>query len=92
MGNQEGEIRVLARETSANSEIERSIITITDNGQGIPDLIINKVYDPFFTTRENGTGLGLSIARQIVSTHEGGITISSKEHQGTKVEMWLPLP
>ena len=71
---------------------EKSIITIIDNGIGIPDLIIDKIYDPFFTTRDNGTGLGLSIVKQIVDAHKGGITISSKEHQGVTAEVWLPLP
>jgi len=86
------EIRVTARETKDDSGAEKSVLTIIDNGIGISDLIIDKIYDPFFTTRENGTGLGLSIAKQIVDTHGGGITISSKKHQGTTTEVWLPLP
>ena len=90
--NKDGEIRVTANEVTDNSGTEKTVLTIVDNGAGIPDLIIDKIYDPFFTTRENGTGLGLSIAKQIVNTHGGGITITSKERQGTTAEVWLPLP
>jgi two-component system sensor histidine kinase PilS (NtrC family) len=90
--NRDDEIRIIAREDADDSGAEKTVLTIIDNGRGIPDLIIDKIYDPFFTTRENGTGLGLSIAKQIVNTHNGGITISSKEHQGTTTEVWLPLP
>jgi len=90
--SKDDEIRVIAREDADDSGAEKTVLTIIDNGRGIPDLIIDKIYDPFFTTRENGTGLGLSIAKQIVNTHDGGITISSKEHQGTTTEVWLPLP
>ena len=86
------EIRVTAREATDDAGAERSVLTLIDNGIGIPDLIIDKIYDPFFTTREDGTGLGLSIAKQIVDTHGGGISISSKKHQGTTTEVWLPLP
>jgi signal transduction histidine kinase len=90
--NKDGEIRVTAKEVTDNSGTEKTVLSIVDNGAGIPDLIIDKIYDPFFTTRENGTGLGLSIAKQIVNIHGGGITITSKKHQGTTAEVWLPLP
>ena len=90
--NEQYEIRVTAREVTGETGSEKSVLTITDNGTGIPDLIIDKVFDPFFTTRENGTGLGLSIAKQIVDTHGGEITIRSKKHQGTTIEVMLPLP
>jgi two-component system sensor histidine kinase PilS (NtrC family) len=92
MRNKEGEIRIIAREVTEDNGAERTVITIIDNGVGISDLIIDKVFDPFFTTRVNGTGLGLSIVKQIVETHGGGITISSDENEGTRVEIWLPLP
>jgi len=90
--NEADEIRVTAGETTDDTGAEKSVITISDNGIGIPDLIIYKIYDPFFTTRENGTGLGLSIAKQIVDTHGGEITVTSKKNQGTTTEIWLPLP
>lgn len=90
--NREGEIRIMARETTEESGEERTVITIIDNGIGISELIIDQVFEPFFTTRENGTGLGLSIAKQIVGTHNGSITINSRKNESTTVEVWLPLP
>jgi two-component system sensor histidine kinase PilS (NtrC family) len=90
--NMDGEIRVTAREVEEDSGAEKTVITITDTGRGIPDHIINRIVEPFFTTRENGTGLGLSIVKQIINAHEGSINITSKEKQGTSIEVWLPLP
>jgi two-component system sensor histidine kinase PilS (NtrC family) len=90
--NMEGEIRFIAQEKEDEIGNERTVFTIIDTGRGIPDLIIDKIYEPFFTTRENGTGLGLSIAKQIASSHGGGISISSTENKGTTAEVWLPLP
>ena len=90
--NKGGEIRVIAKEAMDDAGTEKTVLTVIDTGQGISDLIIDKVYEPFFTTRENGTGLGLSIVKQIVAAHEGGITITSSENEGTTAEIWLPLP
>ncbi|MDX1775028.1 MAG: ATP-binding protein [Desulfobulbales bacterium] len=90
--NMEGEIRISAREVEDETGAEKSVLTISDTGRGISDLIIDKIYEPFFTTRENGTGLGLSIAKQIVDSHEGEINITSTENKGTTAEVWLPLP
>jgi two-component system sensor histidine kinase PilS (NtrC family) len=90
--NKAGEIRIIAREITEDTGEEKTILTIIDTGIGISDLIIDKVFEPFFTTRENGTGLGLSIVEQIVKTHDGGITLSSREQEGTTAEVWLPLP
>jgi two-component system sensor histidine kinase PilS (NtrC family) len=92
LNDNEGEIRIIAREITEDSGEEKTVLTIIDNGIGISDLIIDKVFDPFFTTRENGTGLGLSIVKQIAETHDGGITITSSEKEGTTAELWLPLP
>ena len=92
MENKAGEIRIIAHEITEDSGEEKTVLTIIDNGRGISDLIIDKIFEPFFTTRENGTGLGLSIAKQIVETHDGVITISSREKKGTTAEVWLPLP
>jgi len=90
--NREGEIRIVAHENEDDNGAEQTVITITDTGRGIPDLIVEKIYEPFFTTRENGTGLGLSIVKQIINAHNGSITITSAENKGTTAEVRLPLP
>ncbi len=90
--NREGGIHIIAQEEEDVTGAESTVITIIDTGRGIPDLIIAKIHEPFFTTRENGTGLGLSIVKQIVSAHGGKITFSSTENMGTTVKVCLPLP
>jgi nitrogen fixation/metabolism regulation signal transduction histidine kinase len=60
-------------------------ITITDNGPGIPEPIMDKVFIPFFTTRENGSGIGLSLSRQIMQMHGGSLKIKSVPGKPTSV-------
>lgn len=67
------------------------IIEISDNGPGIPDFLIGKIMEPFFTTKEEGTGLGLSIVASIIEEHKGSIDIKSKEGEGTTFIITLPL-
>ena len=89
---------VQALETKGNISISTEpehdgiSVRITDTGKGIPKEIINKVYDPFFTTKDvgSGTGLGLSICYEIVKTHSGTIDVSSEEGKGTSFKIWLP--
>ncbi len=68
-------------------------INVKDNGRGIADDIIGKVFTPFFTTKKNnqGTGLGLAIVRAIILRHRGEIFINSEEGKGTIVTILLPL-
>ncbi len=65
-------------------------ITVRDTGGGIPASVLPRVFDPFFTTRENGTGLGLSISDTIVRDHDGWIDIDSVPGTGTAVSVVLP--
>ncbi len=60
------------------SEKQRVEIQVIDNGPGIPEEIIEQIFVPFFTTRENGSGIGLSLSRQIMRLHGGSITAVSK--------------
>jgi two-component system sensor histidine kinase PilS (NtrC family) len=90
--NREGEIQISAHEIEDDTGSERTIITIRDSGKGIPSHIVEKMFEPFYTTRENGTGLGLSIVKQIINAHNGTITISSAENKGTTAKISLPLP
>ncbi|WP_198508240.1 ATP-binding protein [Bacillus alkalisoli] len=70
---------------------KEALLIFKDNGVGISDVALKKVFDPFFTNKEMGTGLGLVICKRIVEYHNGTITIDSKEGQGTFVTISLPL-
>jgi PAS domain S-box-containing protein len=65
-------------------------IKIKDNGIGISNEDIKRIYDPFFTTKSVGTGLGLSISQQIIRDHHGYINIFSQPGEGTEVQISLP--
>jgi two-component system sensor histidine kinase PilS (NtrC family) len=66
-------------------------VKITDNGPGIPPEIRDKVFHPFFTTKERGTGLGLSTAKRFVEAHDGIIAVTVPPLGGTVVTVRLPL-
>lgn len=69
------------------------VLSISDNGVGIPEEDLDKVFDPFYTTKtkeKGGIGLGLTIVQQIVNAHHGRIVIKSKVGQGTTVAVRLP--
>ncbi|HVZ96236.1 MAG TPA: ATP-binding protein [Chitinophagaceae bacterium] len=72
-----------------NDKVE---ITVKDNGNGIPDSIKEKIFQPFFTTKPtgSGTGLGLSLSYDIIKAHGGEITVESKEGEGTSFIIALP--
>ena len=72
---------------------DKCVISVIDEGVGIPKENLDRVTDPFFTTRqgEGGTGLGLSIAYSIIQEHKGSIEISSEEGKGTVVRIILPV-
>jgi PAS domain S-box-containing protein len=65
-------------------------ISIKDNGIGIPDDIINKIFDPYFTTKTTGQGLGLTSVYSIIKKHEGHITAESISGKGTTFTIFLP--
>ena len=67
----------------------RLLTTISDTGEGIPAADLKRVFDPFFTTREDGTGLGLSIVHGIITQHAGKLEIKSRLKEGTTVSVIL---
>lgn len=68
-------------------------IAVSDTGVGIPEQYLDKIFEPYFTTRkkETGTGLGLSIAHGIVKAHQGHITVYSEPGRGSTFHVYLPL-
>jgi signal transduction histidine kinase len=85
-----GQIRVAAHREDGRQE---AVITVEDTGVGIPKEEIDHIFDPFYTTKEIGvgTGLGLSIAYGIIEKHRGAISVESKEGEGTRFIIRLPL-
>ena len=65
---------------------------VRDNGCGIPPDKIDRIFNPFFTTKEKGTGLGMAISKKIVEAHEGTIDVVSEPGRGTEFAVTLPLP
>lgn len=76
---------------SAVREDDSIIVKCTDNGCGIPDDVIDTIFDPFVTYKENGTGLGLCSAKQIVELHGGMISVQSSPGSSTVFTVTLPV-
>ena len=66
-------------------------ISISDTGRGIPKEDLERVFEPFFSTKRKGTGLGLAIVHQIVESHKGEIQVESREGQGATFRITLPI-
>jgi nitrogen fixation/metabolism regulation signal transduction histidine kinase len=65
-------------------------VEISDSGVGMDRETLDRIFDPYFSTKEVGTGLGLSIAKKIIEDHAGKIEASSKKNEGTKIIIFLP--
>jgi signal transduction histidine kinase len=66
-------------------------IFFEDDGEGIPQDLMEKIWDPFFTTKAKGTGLGLGIVKNIIESHSGSVQISAKPGAGARVKVELPV-
>jgi len=66
-------------------------LSISDNGKGISKENVDKIFEPFFTTKKSGTGIGLALVKKIIDMHNGKIAIESKEGQGARFIIRLPV-
>jgi PAS domain S-box-containing protein len=66
------------------------VLSVADTGGGIPEEKINRIFEPFYTTKKKGSGLGLMIVQRIVREHGGRIELESRVSQGTTFRIWLP--
>ncbi|TFG65176.1 MAG: PAS domain S-box protein [Spirochaetales bacterium] len=82
-----GYLRVTTRQ-------EEGFITvkIADSGAGIPDHLMDKIFEPYFTTKEFGSGLGLTLVYKIIKEHDGEISVESREGKGTTFSLNFPIP
>jgi two-component system, NtrC family, nitrogen regulation sensor histidine kinase NtrY len=70
---------------------DRAVLTISDEGPGVPPELQARVFDPYVTTKQTGTGLGLAIAKKIVLQHGGGIEVGERPGGGASFTVTLPL-
>ncbi len=66
-------------------------VTVRDNGCGIPEDKLAKIFNPFYTTKQTGTGLGMGIAKKVVDSHRGKIEVNSRVGEGTELSISIPL-
>ena len=76
---------------SISTDNKNVTVIFEDEGQGIPDEVIEKVWDPFFTTKEMGTGLGLGVVKNLIESHGGTIQIANRIRGGARVTVELPV-
>ncbi len=84
--DRQGEVSV-----SLTEEMNTAIVRVKDNGSGIPDNLIDKVFQPNFTTRSSGSGLGLAISKNIIQSVNGKIYFETRQDEGTTFIVELPL-
>jgi two-component system sensor histidine kinase PilS (NtrC family) len=78
---------VEARRTGAGASV-----TVADDGPGIPEAMVGRIFDPFVTTKQKGTGLGLATCHAIITEHGGRIDVDTTPGKGTKMVVSLPPP
>jgi signal transduction histidine kinase len=86
-----GTITIREEEVFEPSGRHLGVVCIRDTGPGIPHAIQSKIFQPFFTTKEDGTGLGLSIASRIIEDHRGKLEAYSQDGNGTTFTLTLPI-
>jgi signal transduction histidine kinase len=86
-----GKISVTGEEAVAENIGRSILVRISDTGPGIPKQFLEKIFDPFFSTKEEGTGLGLPIVKRIIEEHGGHIDLRSEEAGGTTFIIALPV-
>lgn len=75
----------------AGKDDDKFIMLIEDNGPGMSEQVMASLGEPFYTTKETGTGIGIPICQKIIKEHNGEFFIDSKQNQGTKITIQLPL-
>jgi signal transduction histidine kinase len=88
-GQAKGGRIVLKAGTALESGRRYVTIDVVDNGPGVPEAYIDRVFEPFFTTREEGTGYGLFLASEIVKEQSGRLTVRNNPHGGATFTIWL---
>jgi signal transduction histidine kinase len=82
-----GTVAVRVAKPASSDEWRQFRLIVEDSGPGIPPGVMEKIFNPFFTTKDDGTGLGLAIVHRIVEAHDGTISVSNRVEGGAKFEI-----
>lgn len=88
------QVEVVASQDAGASGLPSGVylrLTVSDTGAGIRPAIIDRIFDPYFTTKDKGTGLGLAVVHGIVKRHGGRISVTSREGEDTRFTVFLPV-
>jgi len=96
-----GTVSIAAREALQEAEaiedsgpqepVQTLVVEVADDGPGVPADILDRIFNPFFTTKPLGSGLGLAIVRKVVDAHDGHIDVQSGGGAGTRFRVTLPV-
>ena len=75
---------------ASGSQDEQVWFSVQDTGKGMPSEVLDKIFHPFFTTKDKGTGLGLAVIHKIITDHHGTVTVDSAAGEGSTFTVRLP--
>jgi two-component system nitrogen regulation sensor histidine kinase NtrY len=84
-------VKKITIRTSYDPELHIATLDIMDTGPGIPKVVKDRMFEPYFSTRRGGTGLGLAIVNRIIADHNGFIRVRDNEPYGTVFSIELPV-
>jgi signal transduction histidine kinase len=73
-------------------DLTDAVIVVEDTGPGLPAEVLDRIFDPYFTTREGGTGLGMAITQRILTEHGGSIQVENRAEGGARFTLRVPIP
>jgi two-component system nitrogen regulation sensor histidine kinase NtrY len=82
-----GKVKVVVRRETADGEANRIVVTVEDNGKGLPDEDRDRLTEPYVTTRTKGTGLGLAIVKKIMEDHNADLVLEDGDNGGARVTL-----
>lgn len=82
-----GQVRIRFGPPAEGSDLKQFRLEVSDNGPGIPSHVLDKIFNPFFTTKDTGTGLGLAIVHRVIEAHDGTILATNNEGGGARFEI-----
>ncbi|MBL7039395.1 MAG: MCP four helix bundle domain-containing protein [Pirellulaceae bacterium] len=86
-----GEIRIVIDTADETDDRSMVVVRVQDTGQGMPQDVRDRIFEPFYTTKDDGTGLGLCIAAHIMARHGGRLVLESSTERGTTFAVWIPI-